>query len=47
MDCFQGGYALFIGDNSPIEPAIRYNATLDKNKEDNAFQGLIGFVIHF
>ena len=44
---FQGGYAWFIGDNVSIEPAIRYNATLDKNKADNAFQGLIGFVLHF
>lgn len=43
----QGGYALFIGENVSIEPAIRYNATLDNNKADNAFQGLIGFVLHF
>ena len=44
---FQGGYAWFISDNVSIEPAIRYNATLDKNKADNAFQGLIGFALHF
>lgn len=44
---FQGGYAIFLGDNVSIEPAIRYNATLDNNKADNAFQGLIGFVLHF
>ena len=44
---FQAGYALFIGDNVSIEPAIRYNATLDKNKADSAFQALIGFALHF
>lgn len=43
----QGGYAWFISDNVSIEPAIRYNVTLDKNKADNAFQGLIGFALHF
>jgi hypothetical protein len=44
---FQGGYAWFVSDDVSIEPAIRYNATLDKNKADNAFQGLIGFALHF
>jgi hypothetical protein len=44
---FQGGYAWFVSDNVSIEPAIRYNATLDDNKAANAFQGLIGFALHF
>jgi hypothetical protein len=44
---FQAGYAWFVSDTVSIEPAIRYNATLDKNKADNAFQGLIGFALHF
>ncbi len=44
---FQGGYAWFVSDNVSIEPAVRYNVTLDKDKSDNAFQGLIGFALHF
>ncbi len=44
---FQAGYAWFVSDTVSIEPAIRYNATLDKDKADNAFQGLIGFALHF
>ena len=44
---FQGGYAWFVSDTVSIEPAIRYNATLDENKANSAFQGLIGFALHF
>ena len=43
----QAGYAWFVSDSVSIEPAIRYNVTLDDNKADNAFQGLIGFALHF
>jgi hypothetical protein len=43
----QAGYAWFVSDTVSIEPAIRYNATLDENKADNVFQGLIGFALHF
>lgn len=43
----QGGYAWFVADNVSIEPTVRYNITLDENKADSAFQGLIGFVFHF
>lgn len=43
----QAGYAWFISDNVSMEPAIRYNATLDENKANSAFQGLIGFALHF
>ena len=44
---FQGGYAWFVSNTVSIEPAIRYNATLDKAKANSAFQGLIGFALHF
>lgn len=43
----QAGYAWFVSDTVSIEPALRYNVTLDENKADNAFQGLIGFALHF
>lgn len=43
----QGGYAIFLGQNVSIEPALRYNMTLDEEKADSAFQALIGFALHF
>lgn len=43
----QAGYAWFVANNVSIEPTVRYNITLDENKADSAFQGLIGFVFHF
>lgn len=43
----QGGYAWFVANNVSIEPTIRYNMTLDEDKADSAFQGLIGFAFHF
>ena len=43
----QGGYAWFVAPNVSIEPTVRYNISLDENKADNAFQGLIGFAFHF
>lgn len=43
----QGGYAWFVADNVSIEPTVRYNVTLDENKAQSAFQGLIGFAFHF
>lgn len=43
----QGGYAWFVADNISIEPTLRYNITLDDQKADSAFQGLIGFALHF
>lgn len=43
----QGGYAWFVAPNISIEPTIRYNVTLDDQKADSAFQGLIGFALHF
>ncbi|MCB0399454.1 MAG: hypothetical protein KDD26_07485 [Winogradskyella sp.] len=43
----QGGYAWFVADNVSIEPTVRYNMTLDENKAESAFQGLIGFAFHF
>lgn len=43
----QGGYAWFVADNVSIEPTVRYNVTLDDQKADSAFQGLIGFAFHF
>ncbi len=43
----QGGYAWFLGDNVSLEPALRYNVTLDENKAESAFQALIGFALHF
>ena len=41
----QGGYAIFLGDNVAIEPALRYNITLDEADADSIFQALVGFVI--
>ncbi len=41
----QGGYAFFIGDQVAIEPALRYNITLDEADADSVFQALVGFVI--
>ncbi|PHR69621.1 MAG: hypothetical protein COA67_09410 [Lutibacter sp.] len=43
----QGGYAWFVADNVSIEPTVRYNMSLDNDKADDAFQGLIGFAFHF
>jgi len=43
----QAGYAWFVSDTVSIEPALRYNVTLDENKAESAFQGLIGFALHF
>jgi len=43
----QGGYAWFVADNVSIEPTLRYNMTLDEEKAQSAFQGLIGFAFHF
>lgn len=43
----QGGYAWFVAPNVSIEPTIRYNMTLDEEKAESAFQGLIGFAFHF
>ena len=43
----QAGYAWFVSDTVSIEPALRYNVTLDENKADSAFQALIGFALHF
>lgn len=43
----QAGYAWFVADNVSIEPTVRYNITLDENKAESAFQGLIGFAFHF
>lgn len=43
----QGGYAWFVADNVSIEPTLRYNVTLDEEKAQSAFQGLIGFAFHF
>ncbi len=42
----QGGYAIFLSDNVSLEPAIRYNLTLDEEDAESAFQALVGFVIH-
>lgn len=41
----QGGYAIFLGDQVAIEPALRYNITLDEADADSVFQALVGFVI--
>ena len=43
----QGGYAIFVADNVSIEPAVRYNMTMDDKKADSMFQGMVGFVFHF
>lgn len=43
----QAGYAWFVSDDISIEPTLRYNLTLDNNKAESAFQGLIGFALHF
>ena len=43
----QGGYAWFVAPNVSIEPTVRYNVTLDDQKAESAFQGLIGFAFHF
>ena len=41
----QGGYAIFLGESVAIEPALRYNITLDENDADSIFQALVGFSI--
>lgn len=43
----QGGYAWFVASNVSIEPTIRYNASMDSEKAESSFQGLIGFAFHF
>ena len=43
----QGGYAWFVADNISVEPTVRYNMTLDDEKAESGFQGLIGFALHF
>lgn len=42
----QGGYALFLGKNVSVEPALRYNLAITEIA-NNRFQGLVGFVLHF
>lgn len=43
----QGGYAIFIGDMVSIEPALRYNLSLNSDFYENMFQLQIGFSIFF
>lgn len=43
----QGGYAWFVAPNVSIEPTVRYNISLDEDKAESVFQGLIGFAFHF
>ena len=43
----QAGYAWYVADNVSIEPAVRYNITTDDKKAESAFQGVIGFNLHF
>lgn len=42
---FTGGYAFFIGDMISVEPAIRYNLSLNKDFYENFLQAQIGFSI--
>lgn len=41
----QAGYAIQVASNIAIEPALRYNITLDEMKADSVFQALVGFSI--
>jgi hypothetical protein len=43
----QGGYAFFIGDMVSVEPALRYNLSLNSDFYDNIFQVQIGFSLFF
>lgn len=43
----QAGYGWFVAKNISIEPTLRYNVSTDEDKADSAFQGLIGFALHF
>lgn len=43
----QAGYAIFLGDNVSLEPGIRYNNTLDKEKAVSGLQFNVGFALHF
>ncbi|AUC14839.1 hypothetical protein BTO06_06655 [Tenacibaculum sp. SZ-18] len=44
----QAGYAIFLGENVSIKPALRYNIGMDGDVEDEGlFQGLIGFALYF
>ena len=43
----EGGYAWFVAPNIAVTPKVRYNLSLDEQKADNAFQGLIGFSLFF
>lgn len=43
----EGGYAWFVAPNVALTPKLRYNISLDDNKADSAFQGLIGFSLFF
>ena len=43
----EAGYALFLAPNVAITPKVRYNITLDDQKADSAFQGLVGFSFFF
>lgn len=44
---FEGGYAWFVAPNIAVTPKLRYNVSLDEQKADNEFQGLIGFSLFF
>ncbi len=41
----QGGYAIFLGESVAIEPAVRYNFTLDESQAESIFQALVGFTL--
>jgi hypothetical protein len=41
----QAGYAIFIGDMISIEPALRYNLSLNSDFYENIFQIQMGFSI--
>lgn len=43
----QAGYAFFIGDMVSIEPALRYNLSLNSDSSENIFQVQVGFSIFF
>lgn len=43
----QAGYAVMLGDNVSLEPGIRYNNTMDKDKVVSALQFNVGFALHF
>jgi hypothetical protein len=43
---FQGGYAIFLGDNVSLEPGIRYNHLLEEGAK-GVLQFNVGFALHF